>query len=420
MSKNARDKRPYIKPVTRIELSEENIKARFILLIVLVVIAAVAIFIGLRAALNVEAGWQKVEASSGKVNCSTEFTLMYDFSDYSGKNASTALKKFNALYSTMTEDAYAIFTAAEYETEFANVRYMNDHINEKIVVDPALYQALELVVQYDSRYPFLAPVYAEYDRIFVETNEQDAALVDPMKSHELMDYIREAAAYAGASDMIWLELYGDNLVCLHVAEEYLVFAEEYGLDTFFDFHWMTNAFIIDYMANILEEYGLTNGYLASYDGFTRNLDTRGNSYSHNMYDRMGNDIYLPAVFNYQEPIAIAVLKNYPISDAERWHYYVYSDGCVTSTYVDPADGVSKSATDNLFVYSNEMSCAEILLQAAPVFIADELNENALEALTQIGTYSIWVEDDRLYCNDSDANLTQVRENGGEQYTIVKK
>ena len=420
MSKHARDNRPYIKPVTRIELSGDKSNLRLILIVVLLAVACVSIFIAVGSAIKVEPGWQEAQISSKKVNCSQEFTLMYDFSDYSVNESTDALKKVNALYSTLTEDAYAIFTASEYETEFANVRYLNDHVNEKVAVDPALYQALELVVKYDSRYPFLAPVYEEYDRIFAQTNEADAGRYDPDKVPELMDYIRELASYSNDGDMIWLELLGENQVCLHVADDYLTYAEENELDTFFDLHWMTNAFIIDYMAARLAENGYTSGYLASYDGFNRNLDTRGNAYAHNVYDRLGNDLLLPVVYNYHVPTSIVVLRNYPMSDSDRWHYFSYSDGSITTTFVDPTDGISKSSTDNLFVYSAGVGCAEILLQATPVFIAEQLNEEALNRLTRDGIYTIWAEDSNIYCNEKDVDLTRRLDNGGDQYRIIVK
>lgn len=420
MSKHARDNRPYIKPVTKIELSGDQSTLRLILIVVFLAIACVAILIGLGSLLNVEPGWQEAEVNSEKVNCSLEFTLMYDFSDYSVSESTDSLKKLNNLYTTLTEDGYAIFTASEYETEFQNVRYLNDHVNEKVTVEPALYEALELVAKYDSRYPFLAPVYEEYDRIFLQSSDEDAMRYDPSKSPELMDYIQEAASYSNDSKTVWLELFGDNQVCLRVSDDYLAFAEENELDTFFDFHWMTNAFIIDYMADVLTENGYTNGYLASYDGFNRNLDTRGTAYSHNVYDRLGDEIFLPAVFNYREPTSIVVLKNYTMSDMDRWHYFSYSDGSVTTTFLDPADGASKSATDNLFAYSRNFGCAEILLQAAPLFIAEELDMTGLQDLTAEGIYAIWGEDNDLCCNDRNANLTAMPENGGDQYNIILK
>jgi len=420
MSKHARDNRPYIKPITRIELSGEHTTLRLIILIVLLIIGGVSIMIGLSSALEVEPGWQEAQVSSKKVNCSTEFTLMYDFSEYSSGESTDALKKVNALYTTLTEDAYAIFTASEYETDISNVRHLNDHVNEKTTVHPVLYNALELVAQYGSRYPFLAPVYEEYDRIFLQSSEEDAMRYDPSKSPELKEYIREAAAFANDSAMVWIELLGNNEVCLHVDEAYLAFADVYEIDTFFDFHWMTNAFIIDYMAEELAANGYTNGYIGSYNGFNRNLDTRGNAYSHNIYDNKNGEIYLPAVYNYDKPTSIVVLKNYPMSDKERWHYYSYSDGTVTTTYLDPADGMHKSATDNLFTYSRDHGCAEILLQTAPLFIAGELDVNGLQTLTETGIYAVWGEGFELHGNEADANITAVSENGGDQYSIILK
>ena len=45
MSKHARDNRPYIKPVTKIELSGDQSTLRLILIVVLLAIACVCIFI---------------------------------------------------------------------------------------------------------------------------------------------------------------------------------------------------------------------------------------------------------------------------------------------------------------------------------------------------------------------------------------
>ena len=68
MSKHARDNRPYIKPVTKIELSGDRSTLRLVLIVVLLAIACVAFMIGIGSLLNVEPGWQKAEVSSKKVN----------------------------------------------------------------------------------------------------------------------------------------------------------------------------------------------------------------------------------------------------------------------------------------------------------------------------------------------------------------
>lgn len=420
MSKHDRDPRPNQKSELNHEPSQRGRSVRHILIVVLIAISCIAVYKGLSSVRDLEPGWQKIEVTTQNPNCSAEFLMMYDFSDFSTNDSIEELKNVNALYTSLTEDGFAIFTALDHETEFRNVRYLNDHINEKVTVEPVLYNALEQIVRYDSRYPFLAAVYECYDQVFAQTDEMDARRYDPSASPTLKAYIQEAASYASDRNMVWLELLGENQVCLHVADSYLAFAKEHEVDTFLDFHWMTNAFVIDYMADELMENGYTSGYLASYDGFNRNLDTRGVSYSHNVYDRLENDIYLSAIYHYQVPTSIVVLKNYAMTEMDRWHYFSYSDGTILTTYLDPADGASKSATDNLLAYSRETGCAEILLRTAPLFIAEELNVAELQNLTSNGIYSIWGEGTDICYNEQDANFTAVSENGGGQYRLILK
>lgn len=420
MSKHPREPRPNQESKLKNGSSGNGSMARHILIVVLMAISCVAVFIGLKSTKNLEPGWQEIQVTTDKANCSADFLLMYDFSDYTANDSVEALKNVNTLYTALTEAGYEIFSASESETERRNVFYLNSHVNETVTVDPVLYSALKLIDRYDSRYPFMAAVYEIYDEVFLQTDEMDALRYDPSKSPELMKDVQAATAFANDREMVWLEILDDNQVCLHVSDAYMAFAEHHDLDTFFDFHWMTNAFVIDYMAEELMAQGYTAGYLGSYDGFNRNLDTRGISYSHNVYDRMDNVVYLPAVYHYQNPNAIVVLRNYAMSEMDRWHYFSYSDGTVTTTFLDPVDGVSKSATDNLFAYSSDLGCAEILLQTAPKFIAEALDVAALQNLTANGIYAIWGEGSDLCYNDKNANLTVMAENGGDQYRLVLK
>lgn len=69
-----------------------------------------------------------------------------------------------------------------------------------------------------------------------------------------------------------VELLGGNQVKLSVSDDYLAFAEKNFISDFIDFSWMKNAFITDYVADVMIDNGYTLGSLTSYDGFTRNLD----------------------------------------------------------------------------------------------------------------------------------------------------
>lgn len=416
MKSKGRDNRPHLKPVKKIELSEKSIKMRWILIGIFLTIAVVAFGIGIYSFLTTEPGWNEVKVNEKSANCSSDFLLMYDFSGTAG-SATAVNKKITSLYTEHSQIAFQVFSSDEVETKRNNLHFLNHHLNEKVTVDPVLYKALDLIVRYDSRYPYLAPVYTEYDRIFISDNDLDASIYDPSKNPELMPYISEAAAFACDPEMIRLEIFGDNQVKLHVSDQYLSFIEEYGVETVFDFGWMKNGFIADYIADVLQDNGFTNGYLASYDGFTRNLDTRGNQYSFNLFHRQGRNILIPAEMTYRQPMSIVFFRDYPLGDSDRWHYYAYGDGTVTSAYLDPVDGMSKGASETLVGYSGTMSCAEILLEMAPLYITDSFDSAAVSQLSQRGIYSVWYEGMTLRYNDPALKPNLLEVDKAYQYTI---
>ena len=73
MKNKGRDNRPRLKPVKKIELSEKNIKMRWILIGILLTIAIVAFGIGIYSFLNTEPGWNEVKVNEKSANCSSDF-----------------------------------------------------------------------------------------------------------------------------------------------------------------------------------------------------------------------------------------------------------------------------------------------------------------------------------------------------------
>lgn len=417
MSKHARDRRPYVRPVTRIELSESNIRLRWIAIVLLLSIAVVSITMGLAEMLKTEPGWQEVQVSSTRLNCSQDFVLMYDFGR-SELDATAEYRNVVTLYTKLTEDAYQLFSADSTPESGGSVYTLNRNVNQPVRVPGELYQALALLAESDCRDPFLAPAVKKYDAVFLSANDGEAYLYDPSRNPELQSSLAELAAFASDSDMIRLELLGENQVQLTVSDAYLAYAKEAEIEVLFDFGWMKNAFIADYLAQGLGSGGYTSGYLASYDGFTRNLDGSGEVYSYNLFDRYGNTISIPAKLSYSGPMSIVTLRNYPLSDSDRWHYYAYEDGHITNIYLDLADGLPKSSTDNLTLYSEEDSCAELLMQAAPVFLAEELDYVAIGALEAAGSHCIWAEGTVLTYSQNGAEILLLKESGGEDYLLA--
>lgn len=393
---------------------EKHFNLRVVLVILALIIGIGAITYGVSSCLNSEPGWQEIEAESSELNCSVDFTFQYCLGQ-SDMSATAEKKQLTALYTQLVEKGYQIFAADESFDGVNNVSYVNVHVNEEITVDPGLYHALVLADQYDFRYLFLAPVWQEYEAVFLCTTDAEAVRYDPTRSEETKAYFAEICTFINDPSMIDLQILGDNRIRLNVARDYLDFAEENGITDFLDFGWMVNAFIADYMADSLAEHGFTNGYLASYDGFTRNLDQRGETYGLNIFDLVGKDIYRPATIRYTGPAAMVNLRSYPMVDADKWHYYGFEDGAVLSLQADKADGLYRSSLNDLLSYSYDTGCAEILMQILPIYIAQELDAEGLNSLSGTGIYSVWCSNGVVCYNDAKLTVELYSDSGGASY-----
>lgn len=386
-------------PINKIEVPIKHFNLRVILLAIAIAIAAVAIGFGIYYATHKEPGWRTVEVTADRVSCASDFILTYEFGT-TDVDATVEYKQVAAAYTVAVIDAYRLFNS---EAEGSELAKLDAHPNDGVRIDPELYRALEQLVESGNRSIYLAPVYVEYQRVFSAEDEASAERYDPNLNQEVKDYVNQLVTYLNDPQMIQLELSGDNVASLMVHPDLMAFAKENEISRFLDFGWMKNAFIIDYLAQKLVDEGFTKGYLASYDGFTRNL-YKGGNYSMNLFDRQGNDIYIPGVMDYQGPMSILFLRNYPLSDADRWHYYAYKAGSITTAMVDPADGLSKSAVNNLVVYSRDAGCAQLLLKAAPVFVADAFDDQPLQDLAKEKIHSVWFENGELISTDADISV----------------
>lgn len=381
----------------RIELSERNKTLRWILIVVLLAVAVVAVIIGLMSALQTEPGWQTVEAASTQMNCSDAFVLNYDYGR-TDQSPSMESKALEILYGGLTEEAWQLFANEAGESDLSGLYFLNQHPNEEVSVSEPLYKALVQLEESGSRILYLAPVYAAYERVFYSENETYAAECDPTRDEDTQAYVRQLAAFACDREAIDLKLSESGWVQLFVSEEYLNFAKTHELEYFLDFGWTRNAFIADFLAEGLSDEGFTNGYLSSYDGFTRNLDSSGNTYNLNLFHRRGDMVDLAGVMEYTAPSSLIYLRDYPMYDLDARQYYTFSDGRTVTSMVDPADGMCKSALPELVGYSTTRGCAEMLLSLLPVYVTEEFSPQTVNALAQENVHCIWFEGNSLCYN----------------------
>lgn len=393
MSKKPRDNRPYLPPVRKIELSEGNIRSRWILVAVLLVIAVVSIGYGMSVMMNTQPGWQEVTAISDQPNCSSEFKLMYDFTQYGG-NASAVNKQLIDVYSQACEDAFKVFSP-DIEAD-DNLHYLNSQVNQPVKVAPVLYSALERISEYENRCIFLAPVYREYNRMFLCETDGEAAIYDPQTDPETAAYVEELMTYVSDPEHIRLSFREDQQVMLVVSDAYQSFAAEYGIESYLDFAWMKNAFIADYLAEVLEQNGFVSGYLSSYDGYTRNLVAEDQAFSIQIFDRQGNTIYAPAEVSYKGRQSIVFLRDFPMDELDRWRYYAYEDGRISSILLNPETGRPAASVASLTALSKDLCCSQILLKMIPYF----LSEDAAPFLAE-DVATVWCKDGVVYYNNTE-------------------
>lgn len=400
----------------RIELQEKYPVGRIVLTIVLILIGVCGLGYALVSFLTVEAGWTTIKADTSEASCADEFVLQYYLG--AGELSATAEKKaVKALYTETARTAYQLFHTSQGFDGVHNLYYINHHPNEEIEVDEVLYQAFAAIERYGDRGIYLAPVYVQYSNLFGCNDDVETANFDPWQNEEIAGYFAEVTAFAGDRDEIDIRLLGDHRVMLYVSDAYMEYAAGIGFSEYIDFYWMKNAFIADHIADTMKANGFVLGSISSYDGFVRNLDdASGSEYAFNLFDRDGTSVYQAGVMRYDHAVSIVYLRNYPANNSLDWqHYYEFQDGVIRTAYIDAADGYCKSAVNNLVSYAQNSSCAEILLQVAPIYISDHFQEDRLRALAQEGIYSIYCEDRTVLYNEPSLLLTDLYDRDGVKY-----
>lgn len=411
MGRTARDKREQLpRPVKKIELSDKNVRLRIIAAALFLLIGAALIAFSVNNFLSPELGWVEIEAyAANDVDCSEEFVFLYNL-----KNAAEE-KAIRTLYSDAALKCYRLFNESESFDGMTNVRVINKNPNKELTVDEVLYDAFSLINELDSRYIYLAPVYARYDDIFFCADDSMLYDFDPRLNDEVKSEYAEVWEYAQSGCKI--ELLGDNKIKLNVSDSYLKYAEKEGITDFVSFFWLKNAFIADYIADLMIENGFTDGSLTSFDGFTRNLGVK-EDYTLNIFDRREEGVFAAAAMHYTGALSAVNYRDFPLNALDSRRFYMLQNGEIRHSYLD-FDGLCKSATGSLVCMSPDKSCAEIALRSAPFYICDEFDTEGLSGLSDGGVFSVYCESGKVFCNSSSVSFTDFYDDGKVSYTLME-
>lgn len=363
------------KPVKRIELSERFPVGKLILVCVLLAVGFLALTIALSSLLKSEPGWSVVEATTGESHCGSDFSFQY-YLGAAEENATAERKKVSVLYTSCCEEAYRIFDPKEHFENTLNLALVNENVNHTTVVEPSLYRALEQVEKSGSRYPYLAPLTECYGSIFASQTDEEAACLDPRRNEETAEWYAEAWKLFSDPDQLKLDLLGENTVELRASAELLQWAGENDVSVYYDFFWMKNAFIADYIAERFQEAGLTAGVISSYDGFCRAFDTTGKECALSVPAEKEGLLFSAAEYVYEGPLSSVVLYGFSRGTAGEPYRYRYADGTVCTPYLSEGNGLCSTDNKTMVWLSKTSSCAELVLRILPAYndAGSELNK----------------------------------------------
>ncbi len=401
-SRRAPEQGGNLKPVKKIELSERHVKLRIVLVVLFIVIALAAFAMGIVFWLSTDAGWTQVEANASDENCSGDFVFYYEVST-GGLDGTEELNGVASAYGRATVNAYRIFNDIEEFDGVNNLAYLNANINTEVEVDEHLYSALQLMQSSGSNLLYYAPVYSYYNSLFFANSDTDAAFYDPYKNEDAAAYVAAVAKYINDGD-VSLELLGNNRVILHVSDEYAQFAEENEITSYLDFFVLKNAFIIDYIAEYLQQAGVASGLLTSYDGYTSAFGD-GVSSTASIFNKEGDSVYIAGSVTAEGAVSAVQFRDYALNSSDYGCKYGYSDGTTAHRYIDDKDGLYKSSISDLLVYSTDAGCAELMLRVLPLYAADEFDEEGLLALKSDGIYSVYCVGTEIVYNYSGLDIT---------------
>ena len=390
----------YAPEVERIELSQSHTGLRLILAVLALLVGAATIAYSVRGVFSRNSGWNEIAAETSEMSCAGDFSFLYELGR-GEESASREYKNLVRLYSDLAVKAYQQFSLTEDPDGVHNLHYINAHPNEDISVDAMLMQALRLMTAQDGRFLYLAPIYEDCRNLFSCDTPAEAAALDPRLDAEEAAFVSEVLGFVN-SGAVSLCFPAENTVRLNVTEDYLSFAAESEIEQFLDFGVFTNAVIADAIADGLIENGYFFGYLRSCDGFCRGLGTE-TQLEVSVPRRLGSAVQVAGTAVLSGIQSLVILRDFPVS-SDAYNYFDLGNGQYRTAYIDPADGLCKSATDYLMCWSDGCGCTELLLRTLPVFASDNLDPQALSALSDSGIRSLWGDGNYVCCNNADLSF----------------
>ena len=321
---------------------KQNIIIRVILLIALliVIVVCVAIIIDQN---KVKKGLKEIKADTSKyISRESDYIMKYYLDSSNGKSISTNHNTLKKLYSESYDFIYELINDKE---EFDNnIYYINNHINEEIIIDSLLYDYLKKIYDFNPYYLYLGPLYDFwFDRIYIIDRYQ-ALQEDPINNIEIknkIDYFINTSI-----NNISIEFLEENKIKLNVNDNYKHIYDDDNI--YINFNMFSEIIILDYISNSFIDNGYTNGYILTSNsnlvnfGYEYNIEVRLLSKEH----KSGySNLVLPLKSNYISTYDYKVLDGYPYYELENQK---------RSLFIDYNTGYSLDIKSAIFYDNNDL------------------------------------------------------------------
>ncbi|MBE5906850.1 MAG: hypothetical protein E7277_08730 [Lachnospiraceae bacterium] len=403
----------------KIDPEMQRAKRRIIIAVFFLIVGVGSLTYGLSKAIIKQPGWREVTVEAKKQSCAGDFTFFYNIG-YNGATASVEYNELQKLYTNAMVKSFRIFHNEKSFSGVHNVKYINEHPGEEIKVDHVLYHAFEQVEKSGLRNLYLGSIHDCYDQIFFADTDEEAYSFDPFTNDEVKEKYQKLAEFARDEKSVKLELLGNDKVKLFVSDEYSAYAKSVNVHTYIDFNWMKNAFIVDYIADVMKKGNHLAGYIASADGFTNNFDATNSDFEMTLYDREGEQYFEAGKFHYKGARSIVYLYNYSMSAQDKYRYYETKNTKeIRTSFLSMEDGICKSSKNDLIMTGKKSGCVDILLKMIPVFITDKFSKDDVHSLSKNGIFTLYYENHKIICNDSTVTIDDLFDRDGITYEVER-
>lgn len=328
----------------------------------------------------------------------------YCYLDDKGKSITEKRKELTTLYSDNLSSLYA--TTHEYETYpgFTSISALSKTPNTDITFDKKTYDILKdaynKTLDSNNYSVFADELYSFWNELS-RSSETIQKQKDPLYNLDSQETLEELVSYINDRDHVDLIFKEGNVINLMVSETYMAYMETYTEEPIYvGLNVLKNNYILDSIAQDVEDKGYKNAYFYLSDGSVVLLDEAKDALKYNLYTYAENRegrTFLALIEDGRAPMVTSTFYRFNLNgDYYHTYYIIEKDGIkyFRSQYIDIHTGLNNNAymTTNLYAHAgSSVQLAflnnELIPMKNAAEIRDYLNNNGKQNTIMIALFN---------------------------------